>query len=809
MVFQYSFDHLPWIISLTSKKLLVEYTSGSFPTTDNLKLILFSELREHRYDLPDYIHKNTLVDSFEVLKEKFPFSKLLLKSLEEISKAYTFYDGHKIYIKKNTFEEWQNTLTLLPPLPLLSYNIFAHNNYFQDYLSPVKALFGYSCLPTTPNTFVDYLFNSEGTSELHLHFNGTTESTLVWLDVLKEPYKYYSYIKKSKLSNEVNELYYQLGSNLSEDTLFLLLNRCKIIREYLVAFSCGILSGNEKDIKLEQWFVYCSRNNIITRDLYTFPSIYTIHPYETFSNTKNELINETLFLVKIYEKLKDCPNEKIAQLLHFYILVQAYFQRLLIHQVDQYGFDQFQKITMNELRENIEQESYKRFKQLENLYRQPLEYLEIRFSPKANLNDNVALINSILKGYDRYKAESAVYPELILVAHFIRKKDSLPTQGLESCRNYQLRRDLEVRSDALISLVKNHPKVRPMLRGIDVAANELHASPEVFAPIFRRLHNRYTRAKLHEFQLYEKDQKNPSLLPKLFSTYHAGEDFVHILSGIRTVYEAVKFLGFNEKCRIGHATSLGIDPSWWRSRVGNSLKIKQGEWLDNLTLFHHFISGKEIYLHLKHNIEEIISQISKKIYGKSHSPHNLFISYKGRSLDPLIYCGFKNRCDCLDPLDLEEFNMVDNFESNYPQEFQLLKEYHKNDVREKFNKIITVKLDPNWDEAIFTIQQSIIRLLNSREIAIETMPTSNVKISFYENYKDHHIFNWFHPIPEENKKTETPYLVLASDDPGIFSNNLRIEFTHLYEAAIDKGATPQQVELWLKALNENAKRFRF
>ncbi|MEI8618508.1 hypothetical protein P4S63_19280 [Pseudoalteromonas sp. B193] len=60
-------------------------------------------------------------------------------------------------------------------------------------------------------------------------------------------------------------------------------------------------------------------------------------------------------------------------------------------------------------------------------------------------------------------------------------------------------------------------------------------------------------------------------------TYHAGEDYVHLLSGIRTVAEAIDFLDLKTGNRIGHGTAIGINPELWRERIGNNIVMKQGE----------------------------------------------------------------------------------------------------------------------------------------------------------------------------------------------------------------------------------------
>ena len=63
-------------------------------------------------------------------------------------------------------------------------------------------------------------------------------------------------------------------------------------------------------------------------------------------------------------------------------------------------------------------------------------------------------------------------------------------------------------------------------------------------------------------------------------TFHAGEDFRHILSGLRRMDEAVTFLKFHAGDRIGHGTALGISPEQWR-RYNPFVVLPRMEALEN------------------------------------------------------------------------------------------------------------------------------------------------------------------------------------------------------------------------------------
>ena len=815
-------EELPAVLFLSSKYYCQKYMSGKWYTHEEYKDILYIEHRRNRFDLPDYIHKNRLQNYYDKLDNEAPISEVLLESFKKLSDCYIEFIENKPYIKRQRFELWQNLIALTNPLLVLSYAVYEEYKGHRSYLPILKNIFDCSTLPTTYNTFIDNIFTNEGASELHMHFNGTTESTFVWLDALKDPYSYQSDLNKSQQISEVRELYKQFDLHFDSTDLVDILNKAKNVREYLIALVCYKMP-DEKNSTVHTWSKYLQKQSMKSVP-YSVPLVYQLHPCELQTKEKNELANEAYFFLSMFQYLQDSRlSELHAKLFHFYILAQSIFQQLLIQQQHQYGFDQFQKITMNEIREPIERMYFKRFQQLETLYKKPLEYLEVRFAPKATYDKNYNLVSQILDDYQKYIKDKKTNPELVLVAHFIKRKDQREEKNnfkdnmecIIPYRHYDLRSDLKKQANAFLQLIKNYPKCRQYIKGLDAAANELHASPEVFAPIFRYIKRHYSDAILHEFNIIESDLLSSQSM-NLYMTYHAGEDFIHILSGIRMVYEAVIFLDMPPKSRIGHATALGLAPKRWRERIGFRLEIKQGEWLDNLILFYSFLSKNHQLISLANQVKAQIHYYYYLLYNDEAPNDNiLLLAYHMRKLDPEILLGYKQKHHSLSPLDAIEYEwnkLLDGLISPKILQEKAIKElekYHSPKYYTQYNTLVIVDLNEEWDNGLFFFQQELIKILNNKEIAIETMPSSNVRISYYEHYHEHHIFNWFHPKENINSQTETPYLVLASDDPGIFANNLRSEFVHLYEAALENGATIQETEKWLMSLNNNAKRFRF
>ncbi len=93
------------------------------------------------------------------------------------------------------------------------------------------------------------------------------------------------------------------------------------------------------------------------------------------------------------------------------------------------------------------------------------------------------------------------------------------------------------------------------------------------------------------------------------------------------------------------------------------------------------------------------------------------------------------------------------------------------------------------------------------ERVIEINPTSNLCISPLRDMTEHPVFRW-HP-PEASAEAIRPYLLVGSDDPGVFGTELAFEYAALSRAAEERGAAPREIERWLRDLRDNSKMFCF
>lgn len=317
--------------------------------------------------------------------------------------------------------------------------------------------------------------------------------------------------------------------------------------------------------------------------------------------------------------------------------------------------------------------------------------------------------------------------------------------------------------------------------GIDAASSEFDTPPEVFAPVFRMLR----RCGFQHF------------------TYHAGEDFFHIISGLRAIYEAVHFNELRCGDRIGHATAAGVSAEIWRNNIGQIMLMRQGEYMDDLVFAYHLIieSSKDQKLYqLKDKIPFLtnsIQEFSYQIYGKHYSLKTLEDAWLLRKYCPIIVRTltlsevegweiFKNEnpqqtAEELTVFDYQEWCQIRNEISEHGhsnESAKLLMMYHQKSYREAYDKIIKIDIEDIFSlKEIELLQLSVLRILHQKEIVIETLPTSNVRIGHHNSFASYHLWNW---IKWENEGNDIPPIVVGTDDTGIFATNIYNEFANIY-----------------------------
>lgn len=318
---------------------------------------------------------------------------------------------------------------------------------------------------------VEAYLQREGLHETHLHLNGSTHAEQCWLRALYHPEQETADFEVKWHDNshpgiKLRELGRAINPALSPAKLRRQLYAARAIRSWLVAAAMDDLLDNDP---LPTHFAELEKASATVPDAKA--------PDLALGETCS-IEGERRWLYQLLRRLDTHPSLTLERMLHLYLLLQNLYYRLLVQSEEQYGFDQFQKLTWTELREPAEKDYLNRFRLMhgETLHSRT-DCLEGRFAPKNLPEKNTTLLYSILGGYWRYlneyeqdesqpvgipkslsgllqdldnkvssgELQNRRHMRLVLVAHFIKQQEK-PSDT--PYRFYSLRQSLDNQAHA-------------------------------------------------------------------------------------------------------------------------------------------------------------------------------------------------------------------------------------------------------------------------------------------------------------------------------------------------------------------------
>lgn len=788
MVIRSYFHHL-----LCDSYSLRMYADGETVTLDDLKRHLLLLERACDIHVPDHYYRLGLENTFRDIKG---VNDALYKGIHEMADYYLEMREGKVYSRVERQNEWQLFLPSMPPLVLVAAMLQRDGCLqYEGYMEFLrKRICPNVCYTAIPSPYIrqmeDLRKQRKGLHDLHIHLNGALETDWVWQDFLEFPNEIYEELTSAYSKGKVKEHYEQISPFLSSPLKFRkILDMAFRLREEL--YEC-VVEKKEfcPDLKKKLKEIILEKQPIGSR----------AHPMKNRIRTCSSPMQlECLFYVLVLDALQKPGTEYLGGLFHFYLLILGLANQLLVQPLWCSGFEEFQKYTLNGMREWSEKQYIRRFRQLAGNRLNNIRFIEGRFSPKNEKIKNEKLLSAIRQGWEEL-AEKVLAKELLLnkrllcnegllcnqrlplakrllenedqmptlrlIAHFIKEPDKHPDDFI---RYKMLRISLKQKANVLVNMKQDkHPLIQ-CLAGIDAAASEFDTPPEVFAPVFRYL-------RKEGFTQF---------------TFHAGEDFFHILSGLRAIYEAIVFLELKRCDRIGHATACGISVGVWRENMGSRMYIRKGEHLDNLVFAYHLLSSSFCQCELAQRklpkLIEKINEYSYDIYEKYYPPYLLQEAWLMRKEDPYQYLAKEKEEDKKETLFLR---------------------YHERRIVEKCNEIIAIDTYEIFEEEeLHEMQLAVLKKMHDEEIVIETLPTSNVIIGHHQSFETYHLYNWYrwgkegHPVPP---------IVVGTDDTGIFATNIYNEYCNIYSLFLyEKKMNVTDVLRFIEYLDENSRLYRF
>lgn len=428
--------------------------------------------------------------------------------------------------------------------------------------------------------------------------------------------------------------------------------------------------------------------------------------------------------------------------------------------------------------------------------------LEVRFSPYDTAERLCREIRFLDESIDPDKKFRNNY---YYVLHFIKKQDNdreIQSNIYCNYRHSQLREEVRRKTLAILKLREKYADIAQRVCGIDAAAAEIGCRPEVFAPAFRTLHE--DTSVLYTPKEYKE-------IPQLRVTYHAGEDFLDIVDGLRAIDEAVVFLNMDCGDRIGHALALGIDVKKWYKSKEYIISLSKQDYLDNIVwlyyaIIRYNIDGQDNFkdwleteyrkyfeeVYTRYMDSDYIEAIQRSMGKNGHKGnmnfdiHDYFDAWKIRGDDPELYVkGYYYN----DNSDRSQYKLHGT-NKLFPEDFSIRERnevvilyhfYHYNaDVRKAGGVKIDKRIELQYIEAVEKVQRKMQWEIAQRGIGIETNPSSNFMIGTIFRYDEHPITQFYNEgltfDYEKLNNSAQIWTSINTDDQGIFDIKLENEY---------------------------------
>lgn len=554
-------------------------------------------------------------------------------------------------------------------------------------------------------------------------------------------------------------------------------------------------------------------------------------------------IGENIFLLRLLSYIYENPANSLAHCCQQYLIIKNQFFMHAVQENQMLGLDYFQTIYSNAskaFRINNELTSKDKFRQIikTQCMIRNIRKIEFRISPdfeggsqkldfelqedvlkkeiKSRLLKKIqeifeAYLEYIIEAphYSHYEKMDKIIPNIGLIYHFIKENSIDNVSGYycwicskdimqKSNHILQWQEKVMLCAEAIIELREEIPFLADYIVGIDAASIENNMEPWVFAPIYHGI---------RKYEIIHADSH--TFTPNLGFTYHVGEDFRHILSGLRHIDEVLEHFSYRESDRLGHAIALGLDIEEWVKK-NEVVIIPRFEQLENLLWIWGYKVQEHQGISYQLNIlEKQILDIAKDIYGNINgiTPYMLYEVYlqkfEGKFAEYFkqnkayldcgieekganIYCKYMSRS--------KEENFVWNKERLLCTNFCPIYET-------KFREPMFVNIDNLQSKMLEELQNILIRKVATRGIYVETNPSSNIAIGEIENLSKHYIFKLNNEGLEE-KNSNAVLVTINSDDPTVFNTNVENEIAYIYYLLISKGYSRENILRWIDKVRE-------
>ncbi len=800
---------------ITEKQFLAcARTSAPSLSDDALRLI-------HRLSKDNWNHNDSQNDNHNSLQ--LPAGSSIFRAIFEIAERLLISDRTTLKVRFQHLFKWRDVTRLIGEDLLVTAYLAKEDAFSYRKSDKIAERLTYPSSLHNDNPDIEWLMNHGNLHELHSHLNASASVfNINWVCLMNNPQGRSDQIKRflKTLDDVENET---KAIRVAE-----LIIKCSLFRFFAYRYLKGELdetrfsselekllySKGEKEGKehRDELISYRCANNLKGLD-------YILHP-ETPSHCTGDFsvyLGERYFLYLGMLHLIRKDDRAFVSAFRFYLLVKSIIRSYMIQLNSNHGFANFKRFQDVK---GLFVEKYPKYNRLlrslaiSDAWRDSnIAYQEVRIAPKNSLKQLYKGYKSTISDIDSELQKTAEeigtgnIPGYGIIYHFIKvpEKNFNISGGVDFCRNYNVRRELRRKSYSIRYLFRNIPKERNFIKGIDAAASEFNCRPEVFGQAFRFLKN-----------------------AGLKITFHAGEDFYDLADGLRSIDEAVTFLGMESGDRIGHAIAMGRDAREYYTLCENHIIVPAQWMLDNVVWL--LFRSADWNISLEPATESFLRSqfhiLYSMIYNGSGNEipncneHEYFQSLLLRGDTPDWYgMRVKNNEATSYSDSWESFELLDSHRArlarNNPKIRLLYQRYHfDKDVKKRGAQVIEFKVCEGYFRLIEAMQERMMHRLERKHIAIECCPSSNLLIGSLMKFRKHPAFR-FYSVKGDTKHHHLK-VTLNTDDLGVFQTSLANEYSYMALALAkekdEKGRPlymPYDINQWLSSIAANGEKCRF
>ena len=340
-------------------------------------------------------------------------------------------------------------------------------------------------------------------------------------------------------------------------------------------------------------------------------------------------------------------------------------------------------------------------------------------------------------------------------------------------------RDHHVTATNLIAAFRYKPELLTSIRGLDVAGRELSGPLWCVAAPLQLVRQESVISCL-----------NYKGIRPLRISVHVGEDFRHLLSGLRTIHEPFWWRLMRRGDRIGHAVALAWDPQQWCDSHPFVLQPRIERMFD-LAWMLDFVKTRKLKnipnAAIAHAENELRDYLQTYKFG---CDLYVFVSVV-RNL------GKKRLWELIDGPLFTHFAYKGEYWSALGK---ILKLYDRQ------NDVISVSTREDG-ELLEVLRDELANLLARWGTPIELNPSSNLLIGNLSHPLQQPLFRLDQHDRDESRGLA---LTLSADDPVSFSTCLADEFAYAWAGmVIGEGESPAYAQQWLERTARAARRAAF